>query len=213
MKKFIIIFFLSTVSILCFDGLAFAKLINRNIEGNRIVFDDVNNTWWYPQITDFVSLTQSESQRKIDELNALVYGGFNNWQLASHAQVDSMALSFNKGNDILKGFELPWEPFFDYFTPVFTSTECFWGGGPRDCETDDYNSVSDYIGWVDMANSVHGYCQVLYNTAGYSELVRIDIGGAHGAYVVATVPIPAAIILLGSGLVALAVCGRKKFKK
>ncbi len=67
-----------------------ASLINMDIGGNRVVYDNFNDLYWYPILTDFTGMTLNEQLTAID---ALEYGGMTNWKMASWSQTSLLKLS------------------------------------------------------------------------------------------------------------------------
>jgi hypothetical protein len=143
MKKAVVGIALCAALIFCMSGPAAATLINVNVGGERVVYDTLNDLYWYPILTDFTGMTRAEQEAAID---SLVYAGSSDWQmatwvetstlkysLAEMATVDIMPTEFwclgteSLDNRTVQSPYLAWEVYPDQF---FTPTMIIPGDAP-----------------------------------------------------------------------------------
>lgn len=94
---------LCAVLILCTSGAATGELSVKWIGGDKVVYDETNDTYWYPLLTKMTRLTRAEQQCYIEcELNAKAYGLIIDWQLASLEQTNKLKDSIA---EVGSGFE------------------------------------------------------------------------------------------------------------
>jgi hypothetical protein len=81
------------------------------MNGNqRLVYDAMLETFFYPHINDMLDMTRAEQQAFIDQMNASKYGGICDWVFANYEQSDGMKLSFGLMADNFIEFEFPGTP-------------------------------------------------------------------------------------------------------
>jgi hypothetical protein len=163
MKKAVVGIALCAALIFCMSGPAAATLINVNVGGERVVYDTLNDLYWYPILTDFTGMTRAEQEAAID---SLVYAGSNDWRmaawvetstlkysLAEMATVDLMPTEFwcleteSLDNRTVSSPNLAWEvDSAEFFTPTGVFDMAFIG---LDFMADVYNgrTADDAWGW------------------------------------------------------------------
>ncbi|MCP4044219.1 MAG: PEP-CTERM sorting domain-containing protein [Gammaproteobacteria bacterium] len=172
--------------------------------GGGVIFDNVSNQYWYQNLTDFTNLSLADQQDDIDDLNI---GGvftddlWGDWRMA--VQTDMENLWDNSADSIANVFT-PTGP--DAFVP---SASELWKG--RFDETWAGNPV--YV----------GLAMVFENDSGGRYKFDLPSSGSHpagtsstSAWIVADaapVPVPAAMLLFGTGLVGLAGVTIRRRKK
>lgn len=83
MKKILVGMAVCLALSLSVASVSMATLYNQYHEGERVVYDDYNDLYWYPILTDFVDMTRAEQEQKIAELS---YAGRNDWHMANATQ-------------------------------------------------------------------------------------------------------------------------------
>ena len=81
---------------LSITSISMATLFNQYCEGERIVYDDYSNLYWYPILTDFVDMTRAEQEAKIATLS---YAGLGDWQMATYEQTSMLKTSLSSMAD------------------------------------------------------------------------------------------------------------------
>ena len=90
MKKVLLCILLSTALILCISSSASAVLINQIRGGERVVYDTVNDLYWYPYLTHFSEMTRAEQNQAINNLD---YAGSSHWRMASYFETTALKYS------------------------------------------------------------------------------------------------------------------------
>ncbi len=80
-----------------------AELYNKTYDGDHVVYDPANGTYWYPLMTHMLQMTKTQQQEYIDQLNAEGYGTITNWRLANLEQMKALALSVSAGAPQIMG--------------------------------------------------------------------------------------------------------------
>jgi hypothetical protein len=146
-KRLILLVTLSFFLILGVSQPATAELVNLfGKGGDRVVYDSLNDLYWYPFLTDFTGMTRAQQEAAID---ALFYAGTDDWRMATAiettVQKDSLAEMASKAviptswddygnpsydNRTLSSPNLAYEVFpADFFTPTGSTAGEFWSGG------------------------------------------------------------------------------------
>lgn len=97
MNKRLICFTLCALLMLCLSSTATAALSNLCIGGDRVIYDNTNNLYWYPYLTADGLFNQNRSTQEsfIDSLNAQCYGGTSDWRMASWFQTCGLKISLS----------------------------------------------------------------------------------------------------------------------
>lgn len=90
MKKLLLCVGICAAVVLHLGSPANAELTNVSIGEDRVVYDSLNNLYWYPYLTDFTGLTRVEQEAKIASLN---YAGSSQWTMATWYQTSLLKLS------------------------------------------------------------------------------------------------------------------------
>jgi hypothetical protein len=100
MKKTFLCAVLCGVLVLGMGGSAMAALINfMGGHGDRVVYDDLNDLYWYPYLTDFSGMTRAQQEAAIDTLE---YAGSRDWRMATYEDTTLLKVSLaeNAANNI-----------------------------------------------------------------------------------------------------------------
>ena len=136
---------LCTLLVFGISNSASAILVNKIVAGDRVVYDTLNDLYWYPILTDFTGKTRAEQKAAIDEL---FYAGTGKWRmatadettlqkdsLAEMATVDVIPTSWadygnpSLDNRTLSSPVLAYDVFpADFFTPTGYTEGAFWSG-------------------------------------------------------------------------------------
>ena len=76
--------------ILCMSGTAMAALYNQWYDGDRVVYDGLNDLYWYPTLTDFSAMTRAQQNTAINNLD---YGGSSHWRMATYDEATQLKFS------------------------------------------------------------------------------------------------------------------------
>ncbi len=77
---------------------ATATLSVQWIDGDKVVYDATNRTYWYPLLNNMIQMTKNQQLCFIGrELNAKAYGNIVDWHFATLEQVTAMCLSMAEG--------------------------------------------------------------------------------------------------------------------
>lgn len=129
-----------------------ATLFNKYYEGDRVVYDDMNDLYWYPILADFTDMTRAE---QVEAIKKLDYGGLTNWEMANWGQTMALKESLVEMAETnipwnfshlgladplipdVSGIRLPSSPYLawsvdatDFFTPANEPTSIFGGRLP-----------------------------------------------------------------------------------
>lgn len=102
MKKILSSVTLCAVLILFSSSAAMAELTVKYIGGDKVVYDETNNTYWYPHLRAMIRMTRAQQQRFINQLNFYVYGQIIDWKFASLEQTNDLKDSIA---EVGSGFE------------------------------------------------------------------------------------------------------------
>ncbi len=109
--------------------------INASKEGlveQRLVFDVLNKTWFYPDLLHFAGLSREQQIDAIAKLNTEAYGGITDWQMATADQTNAMKESL--ASMAPQENRIPWDfshlKLDDKLTPDFNS-DARTVGSPR----------------------------------------------------------------------------------
>ena len=80
MKKILLCILVGTALIFCITSSASAVMINQIRGGDRVVYDTVNDLYWYPYIDQFTGMTRDQQNQAINNLD---YAGSTHWRMAT----------------------------------------------------------------------------------------------------------------------------------
>ena len=102
MKKTLLVFVLSAMLISCLNSPAPAALTNIEICGERVVYDSLNDLYWYPHLNDMIRMTKPQQSCFINhQLNCSAYGGITDWRFATLDEMIALCDSIADGASIL----------------------------------------------------------------------------------------------------------------
>jgi hypothetical protein len=101
MKKIFIGVVLSAMLILSISSTATAALSNQIYCGDTVVYDCMNDLYWYPHLNDMIRMTKPQQYCFIDQLNCSAYGGRTDWRFATLAEMIALCDSIAEGASIL----------------------------------------------------------------------------------------------------------------
>ncbi len=174
-----------------------AALINFSNPSGNVVYDDVAHQYWMNKLDSFTNLTFADQMDSVNAYNTNNYYGMHTWHMATY-------------DDMLSIWVYSSEEITSKFNPSFTYPE---------------NITIAYDGRYVQAKEAgqHYYAGItvyegVMTKSGLLDYWYPDNMGATflGAWVVtdaAQVPVPASIILFGSGLISLMGIRRKTQKK
>jgi hypothetical protein len=81
---------LFAVLTLCLSGTASATLINQWHDGDRVVYDTVNDMYWYPFIDEFTDMNRRDQRDAIRDLD---HASSTRWKMATWKQTSLLKLS------------------------------------------------------------------------------------------------------------------------
>lgn len=110
MKKFLVCITLCVILVLCLGSPVSAGVTNQCYDGERVVYDYTNDSYWYPYLTNTVGMTRAEQNGYIAAMNTHEYGGRNDWQMATYEQVQDMKDSLAGMGTTIAEHEWPWTP-------------------------------------------------------------------------------------------------------
>ena len=109
MKKELVGIVLCVILILCLCSPVSAGVTNQWYGKDRVVYDQTNDLYWYPYLTNTVGMTRAEQNGYIAALNAHSYGDRKSWQMATSEQTQDLKDSLaNMGTRV--NHEWPWTP-------------------------------------------------------------------------------------------------------
>lgn len=142
MRKVLLGFILGIVLIFGVSSSASAVMFNQFVAGDRVVYDDLNDLYWYPILTDFTGMSRAEQEAAIDDL---FYAGTGEWRMATATETTVQKLSLAEmateviptswadyGNPSLDNRTLSSPNLAlgvspaDFFTPTFSTDGEFW---------------------------------------------------------------------------------------
>jgi hypothetical protein len=83
------------------DHVGWYNMMNGN---QRLVYDSMLETFFYPHLNAMLDMTRAQHQEFIDKMNATKYGGISDWVFASYEQSDGMKWSFGLMADNLEEY-------------------------------------------------------------------------------------------------------------
>jgi len=135
------------------SGTATAALFNQTYSGDRVVYDTLNDLYWYPILTDFTGMTRAQQEAAID---SLVYAGSSDWQMATWCETTTLKVSLS---EMATEDVMPTE--FAFF-------------GVEDTTLGDRTVSSPWMAWeVDSAN--------FFTSTGIFDMGMIGMEGAYAA--------------------------------
>ncbi len=109
MKKLLAGITLCVMLVLCLGNPVSAGVINRWYDGDRVVYDNMNDLYWYPYLTNTVGMTRAEQTGYITAMNAHSYGGRKTWEMATSKQTQALKDSLAAMGKRVE-HEWPWTP-------------------------------------------------------------------------------------------------------
>ncbi len=109
MKKELVGITLCVILVLCLGSPVSAGVINQWHDGDRVVYDETNDLYWYPYLKNTVGMTRAGQAGYIAAMNAHAYGGRKTWQMATSEQTQALKDSL-AGMGTLAEHEWPWTP-------------------------------------------------------------------------------------------------------
>lgn len=182
------------------SGTARATLIK--LEGVPLAYDPASNLYWY---TDLASFMFNNYQKQQSMIESISIQGFSGFHLADAADVDLLLASISSTADI------------QLFTPTDLQYEqLFWTGRTDEVVTVYDNDVYRRVDYFMVPlSSMQSVAHQAFSVIDYSTVIQVpDLG--VGAWVVgyqdpAPMPELGTVLLLGAGMIALAVMRRKLF--
>jgi len=90
MKKELVGITLCVMLIFCLGSPVTAGVINQWHGGDRVVYDETNDLYWYPYLKNTVGMTRAGQDGYIAAMNAHAYGGRKTWRMATSEQTQSL---------------------------------------------------------------------------------------------------------------------------
>jgi hypothetical protein len=90
MKKAFLFLVLCVVLIFVFSSNVSALLVNQTVGADRVVYDTLNDLYWYPVLTDFTDMTRDQQLEAID---GLAYAGSDDWRMATWFETSVLKIS------------------------------------------------------------------------------------------------------------------------
>ncbi len=109
MKKLLAGITLCVILVLCLGSPVSAGVVNQWHEGERVVYDNMNDLYWYPYLTNTVGMTRAGQTGYIAAMNAHSYGGRKTWEMATSEQTQALKDSLADMGKIVE-HEWPWTP-------------------------------------------------------------------------------------------------------
>ena len=69
-----------------------AGLTNLCIGGDRVVYDNTNDLYWYPYLTDTTGMVRAQQEGFITGMNGCGYAGIKSWEMADYDQLVGLRL-------------------------------------------------------------------------------------------------------------------------
>ena len=179
MKRFLLGMFICLLFSLSVASVSTATLFNKYYEGDRVVYDDMNDLYWYPILTDFINMTRAE---QVEAIENLTYAGTDNWRMATATETTAQKFSLAEmattviptcwahygeptGDDEIRTLSSPNLAYgvapADFFTPTKSLPEgAFWSGGTPAYV---FNGRTTGWGWTNTGpNGFGGELELLY---------------------------------------------------
>ena len=186
----IIVFLSTAVLIFGISGGASASLVD---QGNGTIYDDAGDVYWYKDLSVFRDKTYQEQLDLIEAIPG------SNFHLASYAEMDALFSQYSAteiGNAFTRSGQHP----SGYGTQHYD----WYGRYESTADADPYHYVAQV--WHETKQDVWDRNPLEFLET--ADSVR-DWFGAWVTSNTALVPVPAALWLLGSGLIGLAALRRK----
>ncbi|MEJ2702691.1 MAG: hypothetical protein P8Z79_09655, partial [Sedimentisphaerales bacterium] len=106
MKKTLLALAVCTM-VMSISAAARAGLTNVWIGGDRVVYDQANDLYWYPYLTDTVGMIRATQEGFITGLNASGYGGMKSWEMADCDQLIGLRKSLCSMADTVMEYTFP----------------------------------------------------------------------------------------------------------
>jgi hypothetical protein len=90
MKKSLAGITLCVILVLCLGSRVSAGVTNQWYSGDRVVYDEMSDLYWYPYLTNTVGMSRAEQTGYIAAMNAHSYGGRNTWEMATWEQAQAL---------------------------------------------------------------------------------------------------------------------------
>ncbi|GAK50597.1 hypothetical protein U14_01830 [Candidatus Moduliflexus flocculans] len=221
MKKFLV--FVGVI-ILVFGAISTGSALSL-VDGNaNLVYDENTNKYWYRDLSDFRNMNFAEQLETIDAMNGAYQALFNDWHVASEQEMQvlwsyganeimanflpsSTQLAINlPSNNMWQGRygEVKWTcpDFFCWFVdpePYHETADIYWKG----------DTVSTFFRPI-LVTDMSGFAYDSWVDYGYGVWVVTDAHPpeGNGSETPDAVPEPASLILVGIGLLMLAVIRR-----
>lgn len=104
MKKMILGVVLFAALILCISSTATAVLSNQFYCEDRVVYDYMNDLYWYPHLNNMIRMTKPQQYCFINQLNYSAYGGIDEYALREDLDW-SFAIRWGEGE-----YHIPYNP-------------------------------------------------------------------------------------------------------
>lgn len=174
-------------------------ILKENCKGESIVYDSVNKLSWVSNPKLFSADSYPELEAGVEQL---LYYGSDRWRLADWDDFNGLENTLvSTGAEQLILFEGLGSLDFDYIVQGTFSTHDFGIGG-----RDTYNYL-----YMVLTHNTTTEIDGDWRLFDYYDYRCGAVDG--GAWVVASIPEPTTMLLLGSGILGLAGFRRKRFKK
>ena len=201
MKRFFVLAL--TTLFLSLPGLAGASLITQG----DVVYDDINDQYWVKDLKTFYLQTYDEQIAAIAGLSETDLGSYGTWRMATGEDMGN--LYGYDAKDIFSAFDASLISEREYPTGTFVGTQENYRGRYDEIVSAGKHGITDLLFQTDTSG------EYSFIKKAYGSTYDASYGSNLAAWVVvdggtSAVPVPAAVWLLGSGLVGLVGLRRKK---